>query len=267
MTDTAPTGPATDLSPRVAIRKIRVDDVYDALNKGWADFRAVPGYGIFFGGVYALVGIVIFLQLYAWDRPFWIVPFALAFPLIGPFVAIGLYEVSRRRETGEPLSWEAVLGVIWQQRNRQLPSMAFVVLAGVLIWMFAAQLILALFLSGTPGGVYSDPATYFNTTNGIAMLIVGSIVGGLIAALLFAITAVSLPLLLDQEIDYVTAMVISFRATVSNQRPMASWAWIVAVGLVVAMVPMFIGLVVALPVLGHTTWHLYRKLIETDPFA
>ena len=112
---------ATTADARPTIRRITADDVYAALAAGWADFRAAPRFGLFFGGVYALLGIAIFLQLWVLDQPFWIVPFAFAFPLIGPFAAIGLYEVSRRREAGEPLDWAEVLGVVWTQAQQPDP--------------------------------------------------------------------------------------------------------------------------------------------------
>jgi uncharacterized membrane protein len=246
--------------PRPGFRRIHADDVYGALAAGWADFRAAPRFGLFFGGVYALAGIAILLTLWAIDQPFWIVVFAFAFPLIGPFVAIGLYEVSRRREENLPLDWAEILAVVWSKRNSQIPSMAFVVLAGFMVWMWAASILVILFL-GRLGG-YSDLGAILGSANGIGLLVVGTVVGGAIAFLLFAVTAVSLPMLLDRDIDYVTAMVASYRAVTSNPQPMLHWAWIVAASLFVAMLPLFLGLVVALPVLGHGTWHLYRRVIE-----
>jgi uncharacterized membrane protein len=249
-------------SARPVIRRISTDDVYAALGAGWADFRAAPRFGLFFGGVYALVGIAILLQLWVLEQPFWIVPFAFAFPLIGPFAAIGLYEVSRRRELGQPLDWADVLGVIWNERNRQIPSMAFIVLAGFMIWMWVASMLVILFLGRIRFATYSDYDSILSSPSGIMMIVVGTLFGAGIAFLLFALTAVSLPLLLDRDIDYVTAMVTSFQAVTGNLQPMLHWAWIIAASLFVAMLPAFLGLVVALPVLGHATWHLYRRVIE-----
>ena len=253
---------ATTADARPTIRRIAADDVYAALAAGWADFRAAPRFGLFFGGVYALLGIAIFLQLWVLDQPFWIVPFAFAFPLIGPFAAIGLYEVSRRREAGEPLDWAEVLGVVWTQRNSQIPSMAFIVLAGFMIWMWVASILVILFLGRMSFATYSDLGGILGSGTGSALIIVGSLLGGVIAFLIFALTAVSLPLLLDRDdVDYVTAMLTSYQAVTENLQPMLHWAWIVAASLVVAMLPLFLGLVLALPVLGHATWHLYRRVI------
>lgn len=250
---------------RPAIRRIGTDEVYEALAAGWADFKAAPRFGLFFGGVYALAGILIFLQLWVWEQPTWILPLGLAFPLIGPFAAIGLYEVSRRMETGAPLDWPDILDVVWRQRHRQIPAMAYVVLAGFMIWLWAAALIVMLFLGRGSVATYSaDPAAVLTSPAGLAMLAAGTLVGGAIAFVLFAVTAVSLPMLLERDIDVVTAMVASAEAVRRNLRPMLSWAWIIAAGLAVAMVPFFLGLVVVLPVLGHATWHVYRATIAPE---
>ncbi len=246
------------------IRTITADDVYGALAQGWADFRAVPRFGLFFGGVYALLGIALFVQLWVLDQPFWIFPFAAAFPLLGPFAAIGLYEVSRRREAGEPLDWAEVLGVVWRQRGGQIPSIAFVVMAGFLVWMWVASILVILFLGRMSLATYSNVDAVLATPSGWMLLVVGGIIGAGIAFVLFALTVVSLPMLLDREIDYVTAMVTSFRAVMENRQPMFHWAWIVAGSLFAAMLPLFLGLVVVLPVLGHATWHLYRKVIVPE---
>lgn len=254
MTMLSPTAP-----PRAAIRRIAAEDVYAALRAGWEDFRAVPRFGLFFGGVYAAVGIALFLTLWIGGRPAWILPLAVAFPLVGPFVAVGLYEVSRRREAGAPLDWADVLGAVWRKKDSQIPSMAFVVLAGVLVWMWAASMLVIVFLGRL--GAYRNLDAILATGSGVWLVVVGTLVGGAIALALFAATAVSLPMLVDRDIDVVTAIVTSFRAVAENPQPMLHWAWIVAGMLFVAMLPLFLGLVVALPVLGHATWHLYRAVI------
>lgn len=254
--------PTADLHglPRPTVRRISADDVYAALGAGWADFRAVPRFGLFFGGIYAAVGIAIFLQLWIVEHSLWIVPFALAFPLVGPFAAVGLYEVSRRREAGEPLNWPAILGVVWNSRNRQIPMMAFVVLAGFLTWMWTAGMLTLLFLGRSNIG-FVDIDGVLASNSGIALVIVGTLVGAVIAFVLFALTAVALPMLLDRDLDFVTAMVTSFEAVTRNPQAMLHWAWIIVGLLALGMVPFFLGLVVTLPVLGHATWHLYRRVI------
>lgn len=249
---------------RPTIRPVSIDAVYGALAAGWEDFRAAPRFGLFFGGIYAGVGILLFLALWSIGFSIWIVPFAVAFPLFGPFAAIGFYEVSRRRERGLSLEWSEILGVVWEERNRQLPSMAFVVLSGVMIWMWAASFLIIIFAGDHSGSTLSDIDRMLSSDAGVSLLVVGTIIGGIIAFALFSVTALSLPLLLDHDIDVVTAMITSATAVRRNLPAMLHWAWIIAAMLFVAMVPFFLGLVVALPVLGHATWHLYRQSISFD---
>jgi uncharacterized membrane protein len=162
------------------------------------------------------------------------------------------------------LVWSEILEVVWNQRNRQMPTMAFIVLAGFMIWLWCAHIMVAIFLGRMSFAVYSDLGSVLFTGSGLALLFFGTLVGGAIAFVMYAITAISLPMLLERDIDYVTAMVASWNAVISNPVPMLTWAWIIAAGLAVAMVPFFLGLIVALPVLGHATWHVYRKAIEPE---
>jgi uncharacterized membrane protein len=155
-----------------------------------------------------------------------------------------------------------VLDVVWRQRKRQLPYMAFLVLAIFMVWIWFARLVVALFLGRMDVAVYSDLGTLLTTLPGLAMLAVGTLVGGAIALVLFCATAVSLPMLLERDLDFVTAAITSFEAVTRNPAAMLSWAAVIAGALFVAMVPFFLGLVVALPILGHATWHVYRKAVE-----
>jgi uncharacterized membrane protein len=246
---------------RPRIRHITVNDVHAALAEGWADFRAAPNFGLFFGGVYAVAGIFILLQLVAWSQPLWIIPMACAFPIIGPFVALGLYEVSRRREAGEPLVWSEILTAIWGQRNGQMPFMALV---GFMVWVWVAHMLVAVVLGRMSFAVYSDFNILFTTGSGLTLLFFGSVLGFVIAFCLFSFSVMAIPLLLDRDIDFVTAMITSVDTVKANPKAMFTWAWIVAASLALAMVPFFLGLLVALPVLGHGTWHLYRRAIPPE---
>ena len=252
---------ATGGAARPQVRSITVNDVYTAVGEGWRDFKAAPRFGLFFGGVYAIGGIILFAILWGFDISGWILPLAAAFPLVGPFVAIGLYEVSRRLESGEPLTWGAILGVVWREKDRQMPSMAFVVLAGFLIWMWAAWLMGGVFLAGAGYGPHFDLDVLFGTGAGLSLLVFGTLVGGAIAFVLFAVTVVAIPMLMERDVDYVTAMTTSFQATTSNLIPMLTWAAVIAAMSAAAMVPFFLGVVIVLPVLGHASWHIYRKVI------
>ncbi|WGH77575.1 DUF2189 domain-containing protein [Jannaschia ovalis] len=232
-------------------------DLRAALAAGWRDFRAAPQYGLFFAGIYVIAGLVL-TQLGA-GLFTWTLTMSLGFPLVAPFLAVGLYEVSRRRQSGEPLTFSNVLGVVWQERTRQIPWAGAVIVIYFLFWSFFAHMLFALImgpsvLSGPPG----DLASYLSG-RGLTALLVELGVGALWAFLLFALTVVSLPMLLEREIDFVTAMLRSLALVRDNPVVMLAWAALIGTSLFLAMLPWFLGLLVVLPVLGHASWHLYRR--------
>ncbi|MEM7643895.1 MAG: DUF2189 domain-containing protein [Pseudomonadota bacterium] len=238
---------------------LHLSDIGAVLRAGFADFRAAPQYGLFFASVYVVVGFAL-LQVGA--GPFtWTLMLSLGFPLVAPFLAVGLYEVSRRLERGEVLSFPEVLGVVWRERTRQIPWAGAVLLIYFLFWSFIAHMLFALFMGPTALlGPPTDVAHYMSGS-GLALMIVQFAFGGLCALLLFGLTAVSLPMLLDREVDFVTAMRRSLAVTRANGRVMLVWAGLIAVSTLLAMAPWFLGLLVVLPVLGHASWHLYRRAV------
>lgn len=249
-----------------SVNTIAWADVRAAIAAGWEDFRAAPLMGAFFGAVYALGGIAVFLVLRYLGTPWLIIPFAIGFPLLGPFAAVGLYEISRRRERGEPLAWRPILTVVLDQANRQIGWMSLVILFIFWIWIYQVRLLLALFLglqSFSSLSAFLDVVFY--TPEGNLFLLIGTCVGGVLAFILFASTVISMPLLLDRDLDFVTAMIVSFQAVFQNLRPMLGWALLVGGLTVLALLPLFLGLVIVMPVLGHATWHLYRKVIAPAP--
>lgn len=245
------------------LRDVPVATVPEVLRRGMRDFRRAPAFGLFFSAVYVLGGITLWLVLGASGREWWLIPFVAGFPLLAPFAAIGLFEVSRRLERGEPLIWREVLGVVFAQKDRQLPSMAMIVLMMFMFWVFVAHTIFALFM-GTRAmtNITSSPEVLLTTPHGVTMLVVGLAVGAVMAGVLFAITVIGLPLLLDREVDVVTAMLTSIEAVRTNPGTMLGWATTIAALLFAAMIPMFLGLLVVLPVLGHASWHMYRAVTE-----
>lgn len=239
--------------------QITVADVKAALAAGWADFRRAPVYGLGFSFFYVLGGMILYAVFLAAGQSWWFIPIAVGFPLLAPFAATGMYEVSRRLERGEALSWGAVAGCVLAQKDRQVPSMAMVIMLAFMFWVFVAHTIFALFFGLQP--ISSSATDMLLSPSGLMMLAVGGAIGGAMAAALFALSVISLPLLLDKELDFITAMITSFSAVLKSPVAMAAWAVIIVVLLFVAMVPFFLGLFVVLPLLGHASWHLYRRIM------
>jgi len=250
-----------------AIRKIGFEAIGDAFAAGLRDFQAAPQYGLFFGGVYAFGGMLMVAMAAWWDMLVMVYPLAAGFALIGPFVAVGLYEVSRLREAGLPLSWSGVLGAVFAQSRRELGWMAFVTLFVFIMWMYQIRLLTALFFGLKPISMHELLPTLISTPEGWLFLVIGHVDGAILSLVLFSLTVVSFPLLLDREVDFITAMITSVRSVTANPGPMIGWAAVVVILLIVAAMPFFLGLFIALPVLGHTTWHLYRRLVEPEAQA
>jgi uncharacterized membrane protein len=261
LTDEAMTPPAPSKVP--ALRDMGLGDVAAALRAGLKDFRRKPMMGLFFAHVYVVGGWLLYVFLFVTDQIWWAIPITLGFPLLGPFLAVGLYEVSRRLEAGQT-QWRRndIFGVIWRQRLRQLPSMAWVIIVYFLFWSFFAHMLFALFLGPSALMNVTSSYAYLLQREGILMLIVGAGFGAGFAFVLFCLTAVSLPLLLEKELDFVTAMLTSIAVVRRNPGVMMAWAATIAGLVFLAMLPGLLGLFVVLPVLGHATWHIYRRALQ-----
>ena len=243
------------------VRRVSATDVVEALGRGLRDFQAAPIYGLLFGALYAAGGIFVVLSVTALGMSYLAYPLAAGFALIGPFVAVGLYEVSRRREEGQRPS----LRDLWTtMRSRsEIGWMAFVTLFVFIIWMYQARLLLVLFLglNASFPSIQQFITVVLTTSEGLMFLLIGNAIGAALSLILFSLTVVSFPLLLDPDVDFITAMITSVRAVVISPGPMIGWAAVVVVLLIVSALPFFLGLLVTLPVLGHTTWHLYRRVV------
>ena len=250
----------TQVAPARVAKDLKLGDLRAALAAGWADFRAYPAFGLFFAAIYVAAGMFLYFALFSRGEVGWLVLAAAGFPLIAPFVAVGLYEVSRRREAGLPMSWGAILGALRGRGDDQILSIGVIVFVAFGFWLMVAHGIFAIFLAES--GLGSESLEIFQTRAGIMMLIVGSAVGALMALAFYAITVVSLPMLVDRDVDFITAIIVSLAVVRSNTFVMLSWAVLIAIVLFIGMLPLFLGLLVVLPVLGHATWHLFRRSVS-----
>lgn len=240
--------------PRVG--KIRIAELFTSLSMGWQDFGRAPLYGFVFSALYVVAGLA--LVLLGAGTFGWTLTVSLGFPLVAPFAAVGLYEVSRRLEAQEPLDWGVVLSVLAMKGRRQIPVMGAFLAVCFVLWVVLAQLLFAVLMGASTASVTADD---FLMPLGLIMMTVGIGVGGLFAFFLFSVTVVSLPLLLERNIGYAEAMRLSLAVVHANPVVMAIWAAIIAGLLFLGMLPAFLGLFIVLPVLGHATWHLYRRAL------
>jgi uncharacterized membrane protein len=238
--------------------KIDITLLRTALRLAWADMRSAPLFGLFFAAIYILIGWAVVYIAYTTGQTYWMVLAIAGFPILGPFAAVGLYEVSHRLDLGIPLTWSEILQVILYQRRRQLPSLSAVIIVILLFWFFLGHMIFALFLGLSVMTNISSSLEIYMTPNGIMMLGFGTAVGAAFSMLVYMISVISLPLLLDREVDFVTAMITSFQTVLESLPVMIAWAIFIALCTFVAMIPAFIGLVFVMPLFGHASWHVYR---------
>lgn len=260
----------TSITPMAAfkVRPIGFDDIKAAFRAGIQDFTRRPALSIFFGLVYAAFGIVLTFGLFIYDQIWLVIPAAVGFPLIAPFVAAGLYEMSRRFTTNESFTARDIFTVIFKQQRREFGWMAFVVLFVFWVWIYQARLLLALFLQWQSFSSLEKFVEIITTTsNGLMFLGVGSIVGAFMATALFSVTVIAMPLLLHKEIDFVSAMLISIKTVKTSPIVMLCWGAFIAALVLIAILPAFAGVIFILPILGHATSRLYEKAIEAPPMT
>src|SRR6266849_3071925 len=253
------------VSPFV-IRKISLSDLSGALRLGWEDFKAVPSHAIILCVIYPVLGLVLFRMVLGHSVLPLLFPLAAGFTLIGPFAALGLYELSRRRQRGEEAAaWDAI-HVLRAPSFGAMLELGTLLLVLFIVWIAAADAIYIATFGHAPAASLPDFATRVLTApEGWLLIIVGCGVGFLFAVVALCVSVVSFPLMLDRHATAIDAIRTSLRAVIKNPLAMAAWGLIVAALLVIGSLPFFVGLAVVLPVLGHATWHVYRKVVEPDP--
>ena len=253
---------STHAPDTLQVNEVDLSDLRASLVLGWQDFRRAPLLGLMFSAVYVLGGWLIWWAMTTKGQLWWTLPASAGFPILGPFIACGYYEISRRLEAREPLVAGAIFGVIFRpKQNSGIPAIAAVIVVYFLFWNFLSHMIFALFLGNAVMTNVSSSMAVFLTTDGLVMLAFGTAIGAIFATLLFSLTVVSLPMLLDREVDFVTAMLTSFALVRENPRVMLTWGALIAVALFLAILPGFLGLFVVLPLFGHASWHLYRRAV------
>ena len=244
------------------VRHIKAGDLVDALMLGFEDFKLYRTDVVFLSVIYPILGLVLARAALGHDLLPLLFPLATGFALVGPFAGVGLYELSRRHEQGAPVRWSDALGAFRSPSWGAIAVLGFILMAIYIAWLVAAETIYMVTLGPEPPvsiGAFVEGA--LTTLPGWTMIVVGMGVGFLFAVVVLAIGAIAFPLLLDRPVGVDTAVWTSVRAVLANPGTMALWGLIVAGGLFLGSIPAFVGLIVVMPVLGHATWHLYRKLV------
>jgi uncharacterized membrane protein len=249
-------------SPAPTIRRITTHDVTEALAAGFEDFTAFRSDVVFLCVFYPLIGLLLAQFVFGNDMVPLLFPIASGFALVGPFAAIGLYEMSRRHEKGQETSWIHAFDVLKSPAIGSIAALGFLLVSIFLVWLYTAWAIFRFTLGPeipTSLGAFANDVAF--TSSGHLMIVIGMCVGFVFAILAMAVSVFSFPLLLDRDVGLDTAFKTSIKAVWMNPVPMALWGFIVASTLAIGTIPMLVGLAVVMPTLGHATWHLYRKTI------
>ena len=252
---------ATPTQP--AVRRITTADIKQALARGLDDFYAMPTHAMFLCAIYPMIGLVLARLAFGYSILPLLFPLASGFALVGPVAALGLYELSRRREAGLPSSASHAFDVMQSSSIGAIVALGLLLFGIFMLWVAVANaLYIASFGYAPPGSIGAFLHDIFFTREGWILIVAGNFIGLLFAALVLALSAVSFPLMLDRDVGAAVALLTSVRLVARNPLTMTLWGLIVAVLLVAGSLPLFLGLTVVMPVLGHATWHLYRRAVE-----
>lgn len=248
------------------VRQIAIADVFDALRRGFDDFWEKPSHYVFLCLIYPVIGVILITWTSGGNALQLIYPLITGFALLGPLAALGLYEISRRRELNLDSSWTHALEV---RNSPAIPAIFAVgaMLLGLFIaWLLAAQALFNwLYGADVPTSITGFVSDVLTTQRGWTLILLGNAIGFLFALVVLSTTVIAFPLLLDRDVGAYAAIETSARVMIANPVPIVLWGLIVAIALVAGSLPLFVGLAIVIPVLGHSTWHLYRKVVETPP--
>lgn len=245
------------------VRSIGFGDLVEALSKGYDDFRSMPTHVIFLGIIYPMIGLLLFRAMHSFALLALLYPLAAGFAIVGPFAAIGLYELSRRRELGLETTWGHAFDVLHSPSIGAILRLGLLLLAIFVAWVGVANAMFAARFNPEEAPTLSILVDKILTTrSGHELIVLGNLVGFLFAVLAYVLSVVSFPLLLDRHVGASTAIATSFEVVRRNPVTMTVWAGIVAGLLLLGALPALLGLAIVVPVLGHATWHLYRLAVE-----
>lgn len=274
MAGSTPTRASTPSKPQIPVRQITSEDLKRSLSDGWSDFMEMRGDILFLAILYPLIGIAAAVATVGSPLLPLFLPIAAGVGLLGPVAAVGFYEMARRRESGLQSNWAHFLDVRKRPSFDEIAAVSGLLFAIFGLWLLAAAgLYILLWGVWNPpwlsSYVWYDPHSLgefvtrlFTTARGWALILIGGAIGVVFAALVLAVSVVSMPMLVDCDVGAAKAVGTSIRATRDNAGPMLRWGLIVAALLVLGSIPLFIGLAVVLPWLGYSTWHLYARLID-----
>jgi uncharacterized membrane protein len=251
------------LSEVPAVRRIGPADIAEALRRGFDDFKAMPSHVVFVSLIYPIAGVVLAGLTFGYNVLPLLYPLASGFALLGPLAALGLYEMSRRREAGLDTSWTHVRDVLRSPAIGSIALLGLVLLVIFVAWLMTAQALYhAVYGWHAPESLPAFLSEVLTTRRGWRLILLGNAIGAVFAVAAFAISVVSFPLMLDRNLGMVAAVLTSVRAVIANPGTMALWGLTVAVLLGLGSLPAFVGLAIVMPLLGHATWHLYRRVVQ-----
>ncbi len=257
---------ADEIPAHPVVRKIGPSDLKEALSRGFDDFWAMPSHLLFLALIYPIAGACLAALTFTNNALPLLYPLASGFALLGPLAAIGLYEISRRREMGLEPTWQDAFAVLRSPSIPSILALGVVLLVIFFAWMTTARMLYeSLFGYAAPDSYTRFVNEVLTTPQGMRLILLGNILGFIFAAVVLSISVISFPLLLDRDVGAAVAVQTSIRAVMANPLTMALWGVIVAGGLLLGSLPLFVGLAVVMPVLGHATWHLYRHVVEPPP--